>query len=103
MFHLVGLDPALPLANNQSLEAASVLVLRVEIFQIVGAGNLKSIGQVGLGFSETGKLELSTSKLEKAIENGSQDVEEFFSTSDSGLAARLDSLAEKLAGGTNLK
>ena len=69
--------------------------------RIVGAGNLKSIGQVGLGFSETGKLELSTSKLEKAIENGSQDVEEFFSTSDSGLAARLDSLAEKLAGGTN--
>jgi len=69
--------------------------------RIVGAGDLKSIGQVGLGFNDTGKLELSTSKLQKAIENGSQDVEEFFSTSDSGLAAKLDSLAEKLAGGTN--
>ena len=69
--------------------------------RIVGAGDLKSIGQVGLGFTETGKLELSTSKLQKAIENGSQDVEEFFSTSDSGLAAKLDSLAEKLAGETN--
>lgn len=69
--------------------------------RVVGAGDLKSIGQVGLGFSDTGKLELSTSKLQKAIENGSQDVEEFFSTSDSGLAAKLDSLAEKLAGETN--
>ncbi len=69
--------------------------------RIVGAGDLKSIGQVGLGFNDTGKLELSTSKLQDAIENGSQDVEEFFSTSDTGLAAKLDSLAEKLAGGTN--
>ena len=69
--------------------------------RIVGAGDLKSIGQVGLGFNEAGKLELSTSKLQKAIEDGSQDVEEFFSASDSGLAAKLDSLAEKLAGGTN--
>ncbi|MCP4777017.1 MAG: flagellar filament capping protein FliD, partial [Planctomycetaceae bacterium] len=69
--------------------------------RIVGAGDLKSIGQVGLGFNDTGKLELSTSKLQDAIENGSQDVEDFFSTSDTGLAAKLDSLAEKLAGGTN--
>ncbi len=69
--------------------------------RLVGAGELKSIGQVGLGFSESGKLELNTSKLQKAIENSPQDVEEFFSASDSGLAAKLDSLAEKLAGGTN--
>ncbi|MAI31856.1 MAG: flagellar hook protein FliD [Rhodopirellula sp.] len=69
--------------------------------RIVGAGDLQSIGQVGLGFSDTGKLELSNSKLQKALENGPQNVEEFFSTSDSGLAAKLDSLAESLAGQTN--
>ncbi|MAI74011.1 MAG: flagellar hook protein FliD [Rhodopirellula sp.] len=69
--------------------------------RIVGAGDLKSIGQVGLGFTDTGKLELSNSKLQKAIENGPQHVEEFFSTGDSGLAAKLDSLAESLAGQTN--
>lgn len=69
--------------------------------RIVGAGDLKAIGQVGLGFNDTGKLELDTTKLQKAIENGAQDVEEFFSTSESGLAAKLDSLADKLAGETN--
>jgi flagellar hook-associated protein 2 len=69
--------------------------------RINGAGDLKSIGQVGLGFSDTGKLELDSSELRDAIESGGQDVEEFFSTSDSGLAAKLDSLAEKLAGETN--
>jgi flagellar hook-associated protein 2 len=69
--------------------------------RINGAGDLKSIGQVGLGFSDTGKLELDTSELRDAIESGGQDVEDFFSTSDSGLAAKLDSLAEKLAGETN--
>jgi flagellar hook-associated protein 2 len=69
--------------------------------RISGAGDLKSIGQVGLGFSDTGKLELDSTELKESIENGGQDVEEFFSTSDSGLAAKLDSLAEKLAGETN--
>jgi flagellar hook-associated protein 2 len=44
---------------------------------------------------------LDTSELRDAIESGGQDVEDFFSTSDSGLAAKLDSLAEKLAGETN--
>ena len=69
--------------------------------RISGAGDIKSIGQVGLGFNDAGKLELNTSELRDAIEDGGQDVEEFFSTKDSGLAAKLDSLADKLAGETN--
>ena len=35
--------------------------------RIVGAGDLQSIGQVGLGFSDTGKLELSNSKLQRLL------------------------------------
>ncbi len=69
--------------------------------RISGAGDIKSIGQVGLGFNDAGKLELNTSELRDAIEDGGQDVEEFFSTKDSGLAAKLDSLADKLAGETD--
>ena len=68
---------------------------------INGAGDLKSIGQVGMGFSDTGKLELDSADLRDAIEDGGMDVEEFFTTEDYGLAARLDTLAEKLAGDTN--
>ena len=69
--------------------------------QIRGAGDIKSIGQVGLGFSDTGKLELDTSKLSEAIDEGGRDVEEFFATSDTGLAAKLDALAERLAGASS--
>ena len=69
--------------------------------QIRGAGDIKSIGQVGLGFSDTGKLELDTTKLSEAIDEGGRDVEEFFATSDTGLAAKLDALAERLAGASS--
>ena len=69
--------------------------------RINGAGDLKSIGQVGLGFSDTGKLELDSTDLRTAIENGGKDVEEFFTTKDSGLVGKQDVLAEKLAGANN--
>ena len=65
---------------------------------IKGAGNIKTIGQVGIRFNDQGKLDLDSSKLSQAIEDGREDVEAFFTTADNGLANRLDTLAESIAG-----
>ncbi len=65
---------------------------------ILGAGDFRSIGQVGIKFDEEGKLDLDTSKLSAALSDNQSDVEEFFTAADSGLANRLSSLADRIAG-----
>ncbi|KAA1259364.1 Flagellar hook-associated protein 2 [Rubripirellula obstinata] len=65
---------------------------------ISGAGNIKTIGQVGMRFNDEGKLDLDSSRLASAVEDSREDVESFFTTQDNGLADRLDSLAESIAG-----
>ena len=65
---------------------------------IAGAGNIKTVGQVGISFNDQGKLDLDTSKLADAVEDSREDVESFFTTTDNGLADRLDTLAESIAG-----
>ncbi|MGI9473873.1 MAG: flagellar filament capping protein FliD, partial [Rubripirellula sp.] len=66
--------------------------------RISGAGDLKSIGQVGLRLNDQGKLDLDSTKLTEAIESGGGDVEEFFTANEAGLANRLSGLADRLAG-----
>lgn len=68
---------------------------------ISSAGTLKSIGQVGLQFNEDGKLDFDADELTEALGSGQLDVEAFFTTDTNGLAARLDELAESIAGETN--
>ncbi|MGB7327572.1 MAG: flagellar filament capping protein FliD, partial [Rubripirellula sp.] len=65
---------------------------------INGAGPLKSIGQVGISFGDDGRLELDKSKLNEALSEQRADVEAFFATEDSGLANRLDVVADRIAG-----
>ncbi|TWU41579.1 Flagellar hook-associated protein 2 [Novipirellula aureliae] len=62
------------------------------------AGDFKSLAQVGIGFDETGKLELDSDKLSSAMVSDPSAVEAFFTTDETGLADRLSSLADKLAG-----
>lgn len=69
--------------------------------QINGAGNLRSVGQIGLRFKDDGKLELDEGKLTEAINTNLTDVEDFFSTKDNGLSDRLNSLADRIAGVEN--
>ncbi len=66
--------------------------------RIVGAGDLRSVGQVGLRFTEDGKLDLDEDKLTEAIATNRTDVEEFFTIDETGLADRLSSLADRIAG-----
>ncbi len=65
---------------------------------ISGAGNLRSIGQVGIRFNDKGKLDLDSDKLSEALSDNVADVEAFFATDESGLANRLSSLADRIAG-----
>ena len=68
---------------------------------INAAGDFRAIGQVGLKFDDKGKLSLDESKLTDALSETPATVEAFFTTEDTGLAARLESLAERIAGEEN--
>jgi flagellar hook-associated protein 2 len=69
--------------------------------QVFGAGSMKSIRELGMGFSETGKLELDEAKLVDKLANNSADVTEFLTKADTGLLARLNNVAERIAGEGN--
>lgn len=69
--------------------------------KISSAGDLTSIGQVGLRLNDQGKMELDSAKLEEALEKNPSDVENFFRTDSTGLANRISDLADRLAGDTN--
>ena len=64
----------------------------------MGAGDLRSVGQVGLRLKDDGKLELDEDKLTEAIASNRTDVEAFLTIDETGLAARLSSLADRIAG-----
>ncbi|MFK8112162.1 MAG: flagellar filament capping protein FliD [Rubripirellula sp.] len=66
--------------------------------RINSAGGFKSIGQVGISFNDQGKLDLDSSKLNDALETNAADVEAFFTTEETGLADRLSTLADRIAG-----
>tara|TARA_R110002049_G_scaffold2750_2_gene21646 strand:- start:498320 stop:500713 length:2394 start_codon:yes stop_codon:yes gene_type:complete len=65
---------------------------------------LRSLGEVGIKFNDQGKLSLDKSKLESAISADQDAVEKFFvnvddeTGVDSGLAKKLSSLADRMAG-----
>ncbi len=68
---------------------------------LVGAGEFRSIGQVGIRFNDQGKLDLDSGKLADAIESNQSGVEAFFATDDTGLIDKLSSLADRIAGESN--
>ncbi len=65
---------------------------------IRGAGGYRSIGQVGMRFQDNGTLEFDEEKLQQALAEEPGAVESFFATDETGLAHRLDQLAERIAG-----
>ena len=71
---------------------------RVLSGQIFGAGSFKSIGELGLGFNDKGQLELNEAKLEDKLADNSEAVTEFLTKAETGLVARLDRVAERIAG-----
>ena len=65
---------------------------------ITGAGSIRSVGQVGIKLNSEGKLDLNSTKLAEAVDENRSDVEAFFTTDTNGLADRLSTLADTIAG-----
>jgi flagellar hook-associated protein 2 len=66
-----------------------------------GVGQFTSLEAVGLSFTGDGKLRLSTAKLQEALDTDAAAVERLFTDENSGLAAKLKSTFERLAGDDN--
>jgi flagellar hook-associated protein 2 len=63
-----------------------------------GVGELTSLEALGLGFSDKGEIEFDSSKLTELLIENPAAVERFFTHETLGLAAKLKSLIEQLAG-----
>lgn len=63
-----------------------------------GVGNFTSLESVGLSFNDKGKLQLNTAKLEEALEQDPNGVERLFTDKTLGIAAKLKTTIEQLAG-----
>ncbi|MDA7977984.1 MAG: flagellar filament capping protein FliD [Pirellulales bacterium] len=63
-----------------------------------GAGEIQNLGQLGITFSQDGKLELDKDVLEAKLASDRESVEEFFTKTESGFAAKFEALTEQLAG-----
>ncbi|TWT79073.1 Flagellar hook-associated protein 2 [Planctomycetes bacterium CA13] len=65
---------------------------------VIQAGEFSSLGQVGIRINDQGKLEMDAEKLTETLEGNAAAVDAFFSTTDTGLAGRVDDLTERIAG-----
>ena len=65
---------------------------------IRGAGDIGSLGQLGIRLTEQGKLSFDRTKFDAEYSQNSAAVEEFFTTETSGFAARAKTVADSLAG-----
>ena len=65
---------------------------------ITQAGDLKSLGSVGIRFNSEGKLDFDKEKFSEAISENAGAVESFFVTKETGLSARIDSVSDRIAG-----
>ncbi len=79
-------------------------VLRIDIAygklfsgQVLNAGSIKSITQLGVSLNDQGRLEFDESKLNAALERNPEAVQEFFTKENAGFSARAKSIADTLA------
>jgi flagellar hook-associated protein 2 len=68
---------------------------------IRGAGEFRSISQIGLRLNDQGKLDFDGDKLTEALQSKRGEVEEFFTTDQTGLVDRLSDLADRMAGASS--
>lgn len=68
---------------------------------VFSAGSIRSIGELGMTFTDSGKLEVNESKLKDKLASDSDAVSEFLTTEGTGLVARLSDVADRIAGVKN--
>ena len=62
-----------------------------------GAGEIQSLGRLGISLNENGKLEFDKSKFEGELETNRAAVQEFFTKEDDGFSAQSKAVADSLA------
>lgn len=68
---------------------------------IAGAGEIRSLAEIGITLNDDGTLSYDESKLVAKYNEDADAVKQFFTTPQFGVAARLDALIERLAGAGN--
>lgn len=86
------------LFGNPTVLRAGSDLSRLLSGRIGGAGDLRTIAELGLTFDNAGKLQFDADRLQERFSSDPTAVEEFLSTAETGLGARLDKLTEQLAG-----
>jgi flagellar hook-associated protein 2 len=71
---------------------------RVLSGQFFGVGSFTSLGSIGLTFDDQGKLELDTARLEEALAQDPEALEQLFTHETNGVSAKLKAAIERLAG-----
>ncbi len=69
--------------------------------KFAGAGRFQSLAEVGIKFTQEGKLQFDQDKFDAAWADDPAAVEQFLSAKNTGVAARLGDLIEQLAGEDN--
>jgi flagellar hook-associated protein 2 len=63
-----------------------------------GLGSLQSLEQIGLSVKPDGQLELNKTKLKAAFASNPDGVQQFLATAESGVAAKISGVVDRLAG-----
>ncbi len=69
--------------------------------RISGAGSITSLESLGISLDTDGKLAFDSAKFRDVYATQPNDVERFFSAESTGVVARVNTLVDQLAGGTN--
>ncbi|GAB4129890.1 MAG: flagellar filament capping protein FliD [Thermogutta sp.] len=82
---------------------ATVLRLESDLTRLLsgrfsGVGDIRSLGELGIGFKDDGTLEFDSAKLKDKFAESPDAVKRFFTDSDQGFAAKFDKLLEALTG-----
>lgn len=91
--------------NSVGVLFASSIALRVDTSYsnflsgtIRGAGNISSLGELGLSLNENGRMAFDKTKFTQTVQKDPAAVEEFFTREDTGFSARAKQISERLAG-----
>ncbi len=69
--------------------------------QFSGVGSFSSLAALGITLGQDGTMSLNTSTLQNAFSQSSTDLQNFFTTATSGVAAQFNNVINQLAGPTN--
>jgi len=74
---------------------------RIVTDRILGAGSIQSLAQIGVSLSQDGRLSFEESTLKSLFEEDPDAIEQFFTSTSTGISDRFNRVLEQLAGVEN--